>query len=150
MARILLIEDDGYYASVLREALKEHEVICAYSYNSAIGLWREYKGNFDCIVLDLMIDPDGLDRNQIDEFYPVHGILVLEKICEGKMPDESEEAKIMYDKTIIHSGYTKELEKFSKFSKYNSLKIIPKERTGISIVIAKANEIIKNCVGNGQ
>ena len=152
MARILLIEDNGGYASTLKENLKKqgYEVKEAYSYNSAIGLWRKYSGVFDCIILDLNIDPDGLEKNQKEEYSPVHGILVLVKICDGKMPNESEESKKIWGKTIIHSAYTSNLElKLVKFAPYMSLTRIPKQEDSISDVIEKVNEIIINNSNNG-
>ena len=147
MPKILLIEDEpSSVTSLIAELKREgYEVIPAYSYNSAIGLWREYKGDFDCIVLDLKIDPDGLNENQIDEYSPVHGILVLDKICKGKIPDKSEEATKIWNKTIIHSGYTKELKKYSK---YESLKKISKGGASISEVFAKVKEIINHNANN--
>jgi len=148
MAQILLIEDQpSSLMSLIADLEREgYEVIRAYSYNSAIGLWREYNGYFDCIVLDLNIDPDGLNADQIDEYSPVHGILVLDKICKGKMQGKSKDPQKIWDKTIIHSGYTKELKKFTK---YESLKKIPKGGTSISEVFAKVKEIIINNVDNG-
>ena len=145
MARILLIEDQPSSVSPLKAEWEKdgYEVVPAYSYNSAIGLWREYQGDFSCIVLDLNIDPDGLSEIQIDEYSPVHGILVLDKICKGKKPDE---IKKIWDKTIIHSGYTEELKKFSK---YESLIPIPKGGPSLSQVKARKNEIIKSNENNG-
>jgi len=150
MAQILLVEDDGSYASELKEALREHIVIRAYSYNSAIGLMRKYNREFDCIILDLNIDPNGLSENQKEEYSPVHGILVLDKICEGKLPEESDDSKRIWEKTIIHSGYTSNFDfELEKFASYKSLTLIPKGGASIFDVINKVNEIIKKNVKNG-
>jgi DNA-binding NtrC family response regulator len=94
--RVLLIEDEGSISEYLADKLEkkyECEVSIAYSYASAVGLWDKYAETFSCIILDLNIDPTGLKDDEfyknknvnIDDYFPVYGILFLNKIYEGKL-----------------------------------------------------------------
>ena len=143
MNRILLIEDDGFMTKVLKDALirQKYEVICAYSCASATGLWEKYDGQIDCIILDLNINPDGLDQVNSSKYFPIHGILVLNEICNGKNPDET---KKIWNKTVIFSRYTDILrEKKSDFGNYNCLEILPKTGISITILIERVKQILQ-------
>lgn len=143
MEKILLIEDDGVLTRDLIEELETqgYEVVSAYSYVSAIGLWEKYKGQFDCIILDLNINPNGLDVYNVNRYFPIQGILILNEICKEK---NDEEAKKIWSKTIVYSGYIDILRgKGSEFLYYDSLKLISKRGTSISKLLQKVNEIFK-------
>ena len=143
MGKILLIEDDGTLTKDLKEQLNTlgYEVKNAYSYSSAIGLWKKYEGQFDCIILDLNINPNGLDEINTSKYFPIHGILVLKDICKGKTQEES---KQIWDKTIVYSGYVDVLrKKKSDFKNYDYLKLIPKSGVSIPELLAKVKQIVK-------
>lgn len=104
MKKILLIEDTGSVRDVVRKELRKkgYEVGNAYDCTSAIGLWKA-EGPFDCIILDLNIDSGGFSLEEINDYFPIHGILVLNKIyIEEIIKQKKKECK-----EII----TKELEK---------------------------------------
>ena len=144
MKKILLIEDDG---AITRDLIKEfkshgHEVKFAYSYVSAIDRWKDYKGGFDCIILDLNISPDGVDDENFNKYFPIIGILFLNNICEGKAPEEMEQ---IWRKTIVYSGYVDKLrEKKNDFPYYNLLTLLPKKGTNFFELLTKVNEIVNS------
>ena len=82
MGKILLIEDEGDMHKQVRQSLqKEGHVVCwVDDCPAAVGQWIEQNGNFECIILDLNLKMDGFEDEEVDEYYPVHGILVLDKI----------------------------------------------------------------------
>lgn len=116
MGRILLFEDEGHLKEDLRKDLqKEHEVIFATDCTNALGLWEQSNGKFDCIILDLNMSLTGLDEEEQIDYFPIHGILVLDKICERKIPRwESktiiEKKSEIWKKTIVYSAYIENLE----------------------------------------
>jgi CheY-like chemotaxis protein len=142
MKRILLIEDDGALAKDLLEDIKsKYEVKSAYSYASAIGFWNKYKGEFNCIILDLNINPEGLAPEITAKYFPVQGIAILEYICESK---SLEKAKQIWSKTIIYSGYIDTLkEKRRNFKHFDSLKLIPKTGPSIYKVLDSVEQILQ-------
>lgn len=137
---ILLIEDDGATTRDLTDRLikLKHEVKHAYSYSSAIRTWEKYNEFFDCIILDLYIDPNGLKAMH---YFPVVGMAFFDDICEGKT---EEEKKNIFRKTIIYSGYIKELKfKNSEFGcPLDQLKLIPKDVLGISNLLEYVKQIL--------
>jgi hypothetical protein len=142
MGMILLIEDNGATARDTVDVLNglEYEIKCAYSYSSAIKTWGKYNGIFDCIILDLHIDPSGLDPKR-NHYYPLVGMAFLDDICDGKT---EEEKKNIWEKTIIFSGYINILEdKAHEFGwPLSQLKLIPKDTFGISSLLKTINQII--------
>ena len=136
--KILLVEDNGSLSKELEKKIEDLDYLVerAYSYVSALGIWTEDKGDYDCIILDLQINPDGLELDEIDKYAPIFGMAFLHKISEGKTPDE---VTALYKKTIIYSGFTKEFKDLSRRYKWDSenIKIITK--TGFSI-----SELMKN------
>jgi hypothetical protein len=142
MGIILLIEDDSAITRDIVNKLDElgHEIKCAYSYYSAIRTWEKNNGIFDCIILDLHIDPAGLDAKR-NHYFPVVGMAFFDDICDGKT---EEEKKNIWEKTIIYSGYIKELKSKSRGFRWplGQLKLIPKDSFGISSLIETINKII--------
>ena len=105
MKRILLIEDSGDVSYDIKNDLKnyKYEIKFADSYLSAIGMWRRYNGQFECIILDLNINPEGLTPEKISKFYPTIGLSFLIDIKW----DENLAKKI---KLIIYSAYITEFK----------------------------------------
>ena len=152
MGKILLIEDEGTIKENMREKLrnKKHEVKHANDCASAIGLWRKYNGDFDCIILDLNINPTGFEPDEVDKYFPIHGILVLNKISdeeilgqEGKAQEEKEGE--IWEKTIVYSAYIDRLtDKKREFRNFKKLKLIRKEKdTSISDLIETVTDFLK-------
>ena len=143
MSRVLLIEDDGLLTRDLRKKLEEeyhYDVTTAYSYSSAIALWGKYEGKFDCIILDLNINPHGLDMGRSDNYNQISGILVLEDICKEKT---DEEKKQIWNKTIIYSAYIDQLNaRKEEFTYYYCLTLIPKTAINIFRLFDKITVII--------
>ena len=143
MGKILLIEDDGLTTSDLIKEIVEttsQEVKCAYSYSTAIAFWKRYENEINCIILDLNINPLGLDADTIDDYFPICGILVLDEICKGKTPAEKER---ICSKTIIYSaylGYLKEMK--SKFEFYHCLTLKTKSEDGVRKLLDSVAEIV--------
>ena len=134
--RILLIEDEGFIKKPVIDLLRnnKHEVKHAINCTGAIGFWRKYNGQFDCIILDLNINPNGLNDEETLKYFPVHGILVLNKlrdvpveIQDGKTLNQLE--KEIWEKTFVYSAYIDQLkDKESEFPYYNELKFYRKEK----------------------
>lgn len=147
MGKILLIEDDGAMRELVKEKLCNygHDVEMANSCTSAMSRWIDNNGAFDCIILDLNLNPKGLDSKDVNYYFPVHGILVLNKICEEK---SSEEVEKIWGKTFIFSGFNDYLfKKREEFEHYSKLKFHRKEReTSISDLVVKVNNFI---IGKG-
>jgi len=158
MGKILLIEDEGAIRNHLKEKLREkHEVKHANNCTSAIGLWKKYYGSFDCIILDLNILPEGLEDEEADKYFPIHGILILNKICKEEIPDEekwnewkkkTQEAKQneIWGKTVVYSAYTEQLKSRKKefLPQFNYLvKLISKEEeTCVDDLLKTVNNFI--------
>jgi len=143
MRKVLLIEDDGALKRDLIKDLTENglEVKSANSYVAAIDRWQENKGEFDCIILDLNMKPDGIDEIAYSKYFPVHGIVFLNKICEEITPEE--QTKI-WEKTIIYSGYIDHFkDRKSDFNYFNVLTLIPKEATSQFRLLDEVKKMIK-------
>ena len=144
--KILLIEDDGLLTRDLKEDLIKigYIVESANFYADAIDQWRENNGMFDCIILDLNINPIGMDDMEYNKYFPAHGISVLDKFCEGLTPEESIR---IWEKTIIYSGYIVYLrEKKSEFLYYSLLHLIPKRGTSFSKVVEQVKYVVHKSV----
>lgn len=145
MKRVLLVEDNGSLSDDLKEKIDRnlgYFAEIAYSFTAAHGVWKEDRGNFDCIVLDLQIKPTGLDPDEVQDYYPVFGIAFLDKICEGK---KSEERAGIYKKIIIYSGFTRELDDWKKRKPDNqhlrNIVVMSKEKFGISNLMDKIKNV---------
>lgn len=144
MEKILLIEDNGALVRDLTNGIKQlkPEIVIerAYSYISAIEKYI-YKGDFACIILDLNIDPDGLEVEKVNQYCPLYGMAFLDKICNGK---ESEEVKLILDKTIIYSGYIDELKNRQiEFNwDLNLLELVPKNTRSINKLLTIIKKLL--------
>lgn len=100
---ILIIEDDGALSKDISTKLCENnlEAKIAYSYLSAMGLWNKYQNEINCIILDLNINPDGMEPIVNSSLFPVNGLAFLKEIkwkSDAKLP------------VIVYSGYTSHLQ----------------------------------------
>lgn len=129
--KVLIIEDDGIiYETIRNELDSDFETVRASSYAAAIGRWEKEKESFDCIVLDLLINPLGLELKEIDEYTPLFGMAVLDAFTKEKSEEEMLQIR---KKTIIYSGYTRELR--NRNFDTNNLVIITKEGNSIKELI---------------
>lgn len=84
-SKVLIVEDDGIiYETIRNELDSDFETTQASSYAAAIGRWEREKESFDCIVLDLLINPLGLELKEIDEYTPLFGMAVLDAFTKEK------------------------------------------------------------------
>ena len=109
---ILLLEDNGTVFSFLIEELEKlgHKIELATKISKAIDLMEEFDSKFDCLIVDLHVDPSGLDIKNMNTYNPIWGWGWLEKYVFPK--DEKWKKR-----TIIYSGYTQVL--YSKVDKKN-------------------------------
>lgn len=137
MKRVLIIEDNGIVYNTIKEELGgDFETVRVSSYATAKGRWERERETFDCIVLDLQINPLGLELKEIDKYAPLYGLAVLDAFSEGKSEDEKTQIR---RKTIIYSGYTGELR--YRNCNIKNLEIIAKEENSITDVINRINGI---------
>lgn len=130
-SKVLIVEDNGIiYETIKNELDSDFETTQASSYAAAIGRWEKEKESFDCIVLDLLINPLGLELKEIDEYTPLFGMAVLDAFTKEKSEEETLQIR---KKTIIYSGFTREL-RTRKFDTKN-LEIIAKEGNSIKELI---------------
>lgn len=133
MYKVLIIEDDGLIYSEIEKGLdNEFEVCRATSFAAALGQWKKEEEAFDCIVLDLQINPLGLNLSENDKYTPFIGMAVLDAFTNGK----SNENKIqLRKKVIIYSGYAQSLRADTKSFNLSNLEIIHKSGDSIKKVI---------------
>lgn len=143
MKRVLLIEDNGSLSIELVKRIEDlgYFVERAYSYISALGIWIEDKENFDCIILDMQINPDGLSLKEIETYAPLFGMAFLYNISEGKTPEQIVD---IHKKTIIYTGFEKELKSLSRTNNWDlkNIKIIPKRGFGVSELMKAIQRIL--------
>lgn len=137
MKRVLIVEDNGLIYNAIKEDLgDDFETIRASNYAAAKGRWKRENEAFDCIVLDLHINPLGLDLKETDKYDPLYGMAVLDAFREEK----SEEEKMKIDKkTIIYSGYSEFLRNMNFDIK--NIEIIAKSGESIQKVIKQIKSI---------
>lgn len=103
---ILLVEDNGAVAKELKEVFSEYEVVTAYSISSALDRWDE-NPNFDCIIVDLQINPNGLNPEENGLYTPLFGMAFINRICKD-LPSDSQIS--LRKRMIIYSAFTKDLK----------------------------------------
>lgn len=143
MKEILLVEDNGAIASDLAVELKKIGIVVhkAYSYLSAVGMWKKYKNTLLCIILDLNINPEGLSPKDNSKYYPVNALSFLENI--GWINDNC----IVNNNIdlIIYSGYINELKDVCV--KYNlslkNVKYLDKKNNSVIKLVKDINNIVK-------
>ena len=147
MKKILLIEDDGYLAAEIIGKLNNYDIKKATSYNAAIGMWIDYSEDFECIILDLNIDPEGLESKEREDYFSVPAILILLEFGKNKdgTAKSLEEQKAIWEKTVVFSDFIKNLPKegFLK-NPPGTLTYISKgdHITSVNELVKKVNEIV--------
>ena len=122
---ILLLEDNGSVFSFLMEELEKlgHRIALATKVSRAIDLMSDEIGiKFDCIIVDLNINPIGLMNENLeksDEYEKIWGWYWLKNIVFPK--DEKWKKR-----TIIYSGYTKILYSKVDEKDYEDIYIVEK------------------------
>lgn len=104
--KLILIEDNGIIVDVLKELLTDYEVISAYSYSSALDKINE-NPDYVGIVIDMQINPNGLEPSENGIYTPLFGMAVINYILNNQSQTNVNEIK---NKIIIYSGYTKDLK----------------------------------------
>lgn len=141
MKRVLFIEDDGLIYETLRDELgSEYDTVRVSSFAAAKGRWEREGDTFDCIVLDLMINPLGLELEETDKYTPLFGMAVLQYFMENRNEYEKTQIK---KKTIIYSGYTGVLR--DRGLDISNLECVPKDGDSIEEVVKKIKTI---CIRN--
>lgn len=130
MKRVLHVEDDGLLTDQIGNKLREmgYDIKTAYSYESALDRWDENEGEFDCIILDLHINPAGMNEQDIEKFFPMYGIAAFDYFVENNKSNED-----LRLKTIIFSGYINNFNKMCAKQGWSLDKIKQIEKTGFSI-----------------
>lgn len=135
--KVLIVEDDGIiFETIQNELGSNFETVRTSSYAAAIGRWEKEGESFDCIVLDLLINPLGLGLKENDEYTPLFGMAVLNAFTKGKSKEEIFQIR---KKTVIYSGYTHEL-RYRDFD-VKDVKIIVKEGNSIKELIQSIKTI---------
>jgi len=111
MGKILLIEDNGVLADDISKKLKNHDIEIAYSYLTATAAWEEKNGDYDCIILDLEIETDGIDLEKLNKYHRVQGILLLDEFGKQLLnQDKAPDKKVLWEKTVVYSAFIDELK----------------------------------------
>ncbi len=147
MKKILIIEDNGSLYSDVNSKLKDkgYTIYYAYSYISALDRLSEENEEFDCIILDLQINPTGLSIEDNEKYSTLFGMAVLFHLLK----DKSEEIRhIWRKKIIIYSGYIDDLKSRSLREDWDlsNLTIIPKKADSKDDLVKAVDRI---CANNG-
>ena len=112
MKRILLIEDNGNLSYDINEKLRNYgyEIKQADSVLSARGMWKRYNGDFNCIILDLNVNPEGLSPNDSSKYFPCCSIPFMLEIGWGAKEDSDKPKFNPNIKVVVYSGYVNELK----------------------------------------
>ena len=139
MKRVLLIEDNGDLSYDIKNELVEcgYEIKQADSYLSALGMWERYEGKFDCILLDLNINPEGLSPEKNSLYFPLIGLPFMLKI--GWNNDFDKKIKV-----IVYSGYISEFKEICYKNSFSYSGMVLFEKNGMSF--SKLIEYIKTNV----
>jgi hypothetical protein len=144
--RFLLIEDNGFVAERLSARLKEQYgetqsvVEVAYSVASAKDRWDEEDDVFDCVILDLHVNPSGLKAEESADINPFYSLKAMDYFY-----DRGQEKGITQDeinsKTIVFSKYTTQFkDKYPNTYKFKA--VISKEGDNYEKVIEAVNDVI--------
>jgi len=105
MKNILLVEDSLDATQSIKKRFER--IYCVDRINKVKDAMVLFKKNeYDCIIIDLVIDPLGLTDEQVKKYYPFFGWAWLKEYLlgdENKAPD-------IKRKTIIFSQYVAELK----------------------------------------
>ncbi|MDR0895703.1 MAG: hypothetical protein LBN06_10470 [Prevotellaceae bacterium] len=145
MKQILFVEDNGSYSKEVKERLSslrlQYDVTSAYTVLEALSWWEEKAKEFDCIVLDLQINPEGLETDEYDEYAPLYGMAFLDKILKD-LPKE--EILKISEKVIISSAFLPQLDDWLRIRK-RDLKSVTRVRKSTDGIGKLVNEIERKC-----
>jgi len=138
--KIFLIEDNGFMTERLRERLEDRYqcvVSDAYSVASAKDTWDSERGDFDCIILDLHINPVGLKSDESATITPLFGLKTLDYFYQTKNVSK----ETINEKTILFSKYINEYK--SKRLEYGPFaEVIPKDGDSIERVVKAIGKLL--------
>ena len=125
MKRVLLIEDNGDLSYDIKNELAEcgYEIKQADSYLSACGMWDRYDGKFDCTLLDLNINPEGLSPEENSSYFPLIGLPFMLQIGWNK--DFGNDIIV-----IVYSGYINEFKETCSKNKISYSNMVLFEKNG--------------------
>ena len=140
MTRILLVEDDYHMA----ERIKKEFDRKGWEYDRAnkVVTAQEFfkKNSYDCIIIDLMIDPLGLTLDEVDEYHPFFGWAWLRNYL---LPQK--EQTLIDKKTIIFSQFATGLRKSKWKKELKDLIILSKaDDVYLKKLIEKIEEVINS------
>ena len=143
---ILLIEDDGYMSETIKNELDKNydNVELAYSYESAVDCWGDDDNvkNFDCIIIDLHINPRGMEIEEVVRYNPYYGIAVYDYFKDNPCKESS---KRLEQKTILYSGYIEGFKQYCKLHKGDYKKLVQIDKNESSSFNKLINKIDKIC-----
>ncbi len=139
MEKILLVEDNGSLSKIIKDKLEEkgHSVVRAYSYNSALDCLQEHNGRFDAMIIDLQIEPEGIELDIIDKYENYYGLAVIEEI--NKSNNYS-------DRIVVYSAYADTLRRKMRSGAHScakDIKLIQKDKDSISTLLVYVETILK-------
>lgn len=104
MKKILVLEDNYYSAESIREILDglSYDSDFASNVAAARDCWEENKGAYDCIVLDMMVNPLGLTPEEVDAYPGFFGWAWLRNYVLAPNQENEKEIK---SKTIVYSKF---------------------------------------------
>jgi CheY-like chemotaxis protein len=118
---VLIVEDRGAVAYPLKDELESagYGVLLAPNISRARHYWQNRK--IDCLIVDLNMDPEGLDPSQIVE--TMGGVLTgwvwlrddVYSVCES-----------MRERTVILSGYLEDLRSAVEPTDLAGIRLVPK------------------------
>ncbi len=127
---ILLVDDRGSVSKHVKGLLedREHIVFSAFTIGEAQAYWEDNKIAFDCLIIDLNMDPTVLLNEEIDRTH--YGLLTgwiwLKEYVYKK--DNS-----MKQRTIIFSDYLTELKNIVSSKELKKIRCVAKSNSGSSL-----------------
>jgi len=139
MSKILLVEDNYDVTEAIKELFEEK----GWDYdrvNKVVDAMDLYKEEYyDCIIIDLVIDPLGLTDDEINDFYPYFGWAWL----RNHLLQDKGTALYIKQKTIIFSEYVSGLRASKWKGELSELNIIKKsDDLNLDSLSNKINDII--------
>jgi len=105
MKNILLVEDNFYVTQSIKKRFERiYNVDRINKVIDAIDLFE--KNQYDCIIIDLVIDPLGLTDEQVNKYHPFFGWAWLKEY----LLNDEEKAPDIKRKVIIFSEFVAELK----------------------------------------
>lgn len=143
---ILVFENRGSVVKYLREALGKlgHDVFHAFSVYDAQSFWKDER--IDCLLVDLNIDPEGLEDDEIKETL---GGLLTGWIWLREHVYKKDDA--MKRRTIIYTEYSESLTENVSSEELDGIYLVPKRGSASSAQqVIKHVETIAGIVGKAS